>query len=72
MTTFKVYFICSAPKPVGVLEREIVIYSEVHLITLWRREERSGRRVNRRWRESERDSAESLSHLKAVITSFFL
>lgn len=42
MTTFKVYFICSAPKAVWALEEEIVIYSEVHLILLCNRQTRRG------------------------------
>lgn len=42
MTTFKVYFICSAPKAVWALGREIVIYSKVHLIMLCNRETRRG------------------------------
>lgn len=45
MTTFKVYFICSAPKAVWALGREIVIYSEVHLIILCNRKSRRGEKL---------------------------
>lgn len=62
MTTFKVYFICSAPKAVWALGREIVIYSEVHLIILCNRKSRRGEKlyVGSIWfkqtRERERES----------------
>lgn len=71
MTTFKVYFISSAPKAVWTLEREIVIYSEVHLIILCNRETRRGDTLyigsiwfkQSKQREMERKRGRTDSHL---------
>lgn len=79
MTTFKVYFICSAPKAVWALERGIVIYSEVHLIMLCNRKRRRGKKLyvgsiwfkqarKREWTEG-RETELIPTHLKPVITS---